>query len=83
MHPPPPEAFQIDPQELAAVVPACYAEFRPAVADALAFFLRHLSPTRRTALRQRAPARRPQLIPGLPPAPRPSTGRWATGGPDS
>jgi ubiquinone biosynthesis protein len=41
-----PEAFQIDPQALAAVVPDCYAEFRPVVADGLTFFLRHLSPPR-------------------------------------
>jgi ubiquinone biosynthesis protein len=39
-------AFHIDPQELAAVVPDCYAEFRPVVADGLAFFLEHLSPDR-------------------------------------
>jgi ubiquinone biosynthesis protein len=38
--------FHIDPQELAAVVPGCYAEFRPVVADGLAFFLEHLSPPR-------------------------------------
>jgi ubiquinone biosynthesis protein len=38
--------FHIDPQELAAVVPDCYAEFRPVVADGLAFFLEHLSPDR-------------------------------------
>jgi ubiquinone biosynthesis protein len=41
-----PDTFQIDPQELAAVVPDCYAEFRPIVADGLTFFLRHLSPSR-------------------------------------
>jgi ubiquinone biosynthesis protein len=41
-----PGAFHIDPQALAAVVPDCYAEFRPAVADGLTFFLRHLSPAR-------------------------------------
>ncbi len=40
------EAFQIDPQDLAAVVPDCYADFRPLVADGLTFFLRHLSPPR-------------------------------------
>jgi ubiquinone biosynthesis protein len=40
------DPFQIDPQALAAVVPDCYAEFRPVVADGLAFFLRHLSPAR-------------------------------------
>ncbi len=39
-------AFHIDPQELAAVVPDCYAEFRPVVADGLSFFLEHLSPPR-------------------------------------
>jgi ubiquinone biosynthesis protein len=38
--------FQIDPQDLAAVVPDCYAEFRPVLADGLTFFLRHLSPAR-------------------------------------
>jgi ubiquinone biosynthesis protein len=38
--------FHIDPQELAAVVPGCYAEFRPVVADGLTFFLEHLSPPR-------------------------------------
>jgi ubiquinone biosynthesis protein len=41
-----PGAFQIDPQDLAAVVPDCYAEFRPVVADGLTFFLQHLSPPR-------------------------------------
>src|SRR5262249_19808940 len=35
-----------DPQDLAAVVPDCYAEFRPVVADGLTFFLQHLSPPR-------------------------------------
>jgi ubiquinone biosynthesis protein len=40
------ESFQIDPQDLAAVVPDCYAEFRPIVADALTYFLRHLSSQR-------------------------------------
>jgi ubiquinone biosynthesis protein len=39
-------AFHIDPQELATVVPDCYAEFRPVVADGLTFFLEHLSPLR-------------------------------------
>ncbi len=38
--------FHIDPQELAAVVPECYAEFRPIVADGLSFFLEYLSPPR-------------------------------------
>jgi ubiquinone biosynthesis protein len=38
--------FQIDPQELAAIVPEDYAAFRPIVADGLTFFLRHLSPAR-------------------------------------
>ena len=38
--------FQIDPQELASVVPDCYAAFRPVVADGLTFFLTHLSPAR-------------------------------------
>jgi ubiquinone biosynthesis protein len=41
-----PELFHIDPQDLAAVVPDCYAEFRPIVADGLTFFLNHLSPAR-------------------------------------
>jgi ubiquinone biosynthesis protein len=41
-----PEVFQIDPQDLAAIVPDCYAEFRPIVADGLTFFLQHLSPPR-------------------------------------
>jgi ubiquinone biosynthesis protein len=36
----------IEPQELAAVVPDCYAEFRPLVADGLTFFVRHLSEAR-------------------------------------
>jgi ubiquinone biosynthesis protein len=36
----------IDPQALAAVVPDCYAEFRPVVADGLTLFLEHLSPPR-------------------------------------
>jgi ubiquinone biosynthesis protein len=41
-----PGTFQIDPQELAEVVPDCYAAFRPIVADGLTFFLRHLSAAR-------------------------------------
>jgi len=40
------EPFHIAPEDLAAVVPDCYAEFRPAVADGLTFFLRHLSAAR-------------------------------------
>jgi ubiquinone biosynthesis protein len=39
-------AFHIEPQELAAIVPDCYAEFRPIVADALSFFLEYLSAPR-------------------------------------
>jgi ubiquinone biosynthesis protein len=46
------DVFQIDPQELAAVVPDCYAEFRPLVAEGLTFFLRHLSPARLTQVFQ-------------------------------
>jgi ubiquinone biosynthesis protein len=38
--------FQIDPQDLAAVVPDCYAQFRAIVADGLTFFLQHLPPMR-------------------------------------
>ncbi|HZV07609.1 MAG TPA: AarF/UbiB family protein [Gemmataceae bacterium] len=45
-------AFHIDPQELAAVVPDCYAEFRPVVADGLSFFLERLSPPRLAAVFQ-------------------------------
>jgi ubiquinone biosynthesis protein len=41
-----PGALHIDPQALAAVVPDCYAEFRPIVADGLTFFLQHLRPAR-------------------------------------
>jgi ubiquinone biosynthesis protein len=41
-----PGALRIDPQELAAVVPDCYGEFRPVVADGLTFFVQHLSPPR-------------------------------------
>jgi ubiquinone biosynthesis protein len=41
-----PGTFHIDPQDLAAVVPDCYAEFRPVVADGLSFFLEHLAPAR-------------------------------------
>ena len=44
--------FQIDPQELAAIVPDCYAAFRPIVAEGLTFFLRHLSPTRQAEIFQ-------------------------------
>jgi len=44
-----PGTFQIDPQDLAAIVPDCYAEFRPIVADGLSFFLEHLSPSRLAA----------------------------------
>jgi len=40
------EIFQIDPEDLAGLVPDCYAEFRPLVADGLTFFLQHLSPPR-------------------------------------
>ncbi len=38
--------FAIDPHQLAAIVPDCYAEFRPLVAEGLTFFLEHLSPAR-------------------------------------
>lgn len=38
--------LHIDPRELAAIVPDCYAEFRPIVADGLTFFLQQLSPPR-------------------------------------
>lgn len=41
-----PNAIPIDPQALAAVMPDCYAVFRPLVADGLSFFLRHLLPAR-------------------------------------
>jgi ubiquinone biosynthesis protein len=41
-----PAALQIDPQALAAIVPDCYAEFRPVVAEALTFFAQHLGPDR-------------------------------------
>jgi ubiquinone biosynthesis protein len=40
------ELLRIDPRELVAVVPDCYAAFRPLVADCLGFFLQHLSPPR-------------------------------------
>jgi ubiquinone biosynthesis protein len=46
------EGFQIDPQELSAIVPACYAEFRAIVADGLTFFLRQLSPGRQAEICQ-------------------------------
>ena len=36
----------ITPEELAALVPEQYAEFRPIVVDGIAFFLEHLSPER-------------------------------------
>lgn len=41
-----PGALQIDPQELAAIVPECYAGLRPLVADGLTFFVQQLSPRR-------------------------------------
>jgi ubiquinone biosynthesis protein len=41
-----PGAIQIDPQELAAIVPDCYAAFQPMVADGLMFFVQHLTPAR-------------------------------------
>jgi ubiquinone biosynthesis protein len=41
-----PVAFQIDPQDLAAIVPDCYQEFRPIVADGLTFFLQQLPASR-------------------------------------
>jgi ubiquinone biosynthesis protein len=44
--------FRIDPQELAALVPDVYAEFRPLVAEGLTFFLRHLSPSRQAEILQ-------------------------------
>ena len=75
--------FQIDPQELAAVVPECYAEFRPLVADGLSFFLEHLSPARLaedfqaqadlpadSGLPRRAAGRLRPAAPGLPRDPR-------------
>jgi ubiquinone biosynthesis protein len=40
------DAFHIDPQDLADVVPECYAAFRPVVAEGLTFFLEHLPPQR-------------------------------------
>lgn len=36
--------------DLDALVPDCYADYRPLIADALTFFLARLSPQRRTAL---------------------------------
>jgi ubiquinone biosynthesis protein len=36
----------LGPQELAAIVPDCYAEFRPIVADGLTFFLQQLPASR-------------------------------------
>jgi ubiquinone biosynthesis protein len=47
-----PEGFHIDPQELSAIVPDCYAEFRPIVADGLTFFLRQHSPGRQAEIFQ-------------------------------
>jgi hypothetical protein len=47
-----PETLAIGPQGLAAVVPECYAEFRPVVADGLTFFLRHLPAARLTEVFQ-------------------------------
>jgi ubiquinone biosynthesis protein len=41
-----PHALLIEPQALAAIVPDCYAEFRPVVADGLTFFVQHLAPAR-------------------------------------
>ncbi len=41
-----PGTFQLDPEDLAVIVPECYAEFRPVVADGLMFFLQYLSPLR-------------------------------------
>lgn len=43
-------ALQISPDQLRAIVPDCYAEFRPIVADGLTFFLQHLPPHRLTAI---------------------------------
>jgi ubiquinone biosynthesis protein len=40
------QLFHVDPQELAAIVPECYAEFRPIVAAGLTFFVEQLSPAR-------------------------------------
>jgi ubiquinone biosynthesis protein len=44
------EGFQIDPEQLATIVPDCYAEFRPIVADGLTFFLRQLAPGRQAEI---------------------------------
>jgi ubiquinone biosynthesis protein len=46
------DRFRIDPQDLAALVPDAYAEFRPLVADGLSFFLQHLSPPRQAEIIQ-------------------------------
>ncbi len=46
------KALAIDPQDLAAIVPDCYAQFRPIVADGLRFFLEHLSAARLSAVFQ-------------------------------
>lgn len=43
-------ALQISPEQLRAIVPDCYAEFRPIVADGLTFFLHRLPPHRLTAI---------------------------------
>jgi ubiquinone biosynthesis protein len=42
--------FHLEPQDLASVVPDCYAAFRPLVADGLTSFLTHLSPARLAAV---------------------------------
>lgn len=43
-------ALQISPEQLRAIVPDCYAEFRPIVADGLTFFLHRLPPHRLTSI---------------------------------
>src|SRR5438067_1378680 len=39
-------SIPLDGQALEGLIPDCYAEFRPLVAEALGFFLEHLSPRR-------------------------------------
>jgi ubiquinone biosynthesis protein len=44
------DLIRIDPEDLAGLVPEVYAEFRPLVAEGLAFFLRHLAPARQAEI---------------------------------
>src|SRR5579863_3566703 len=46
------EILKIDTEQLSAIVPDCYAEFRPLVADGIQFFVENLSERRLNSVLQ-------------------------------